>query len=551
VCVCVRILTYKYSLSHPGTLREKVSSELNAKSLKRTFQPKHLRLLTGGSELTNNLEKLENYCMYSNKFIVTLRSDACAEIPTSRAEEKVEEDETEEVQNPNLSAELLSSQYFEDIFALLRGFGKDDESSKIAHSAWRLIKKLTPSKHVKERMSREASKTIHWKQILPSTISNHTGQHCYTYELLYGVRLFWNKIQDIKWCRASFEEGAFDVMLNLITKDNSFVLNEKQHNEVCFEPTLSSLQLITYDRLMSTYEDLALKLDMFVENETGTLLVREKKIFEETSLSLPEYVNCALISVTRLSKLYSKIPKRFTKYRERAVDNVNHTLRLLVPTLIASKRTTEILGSEDMRFKDWLNTHLLRGPHEIGDLVLKGLQLLCDKSNFARYLFEKLWNLYFFKAEEEEEVVEEKETSLCYFTLLCHIVLRFQDTFSIDKITNCLKSATDCLQKCSTKNVANIINVCRSLVKSSSSSSSETLEILRKRLADVTFRKCFFLAQHKTMKENIVLDTLTREPAMLLLRALAISSESVRIYSKITFLRSNSSLSLSLSTHLN
>ena len=435
-------------------------------------------------------------------------------------QKEVQLEDTQDQHVKSSSANLLSSQYFDDIFALLRGFGKDEKSSMIAHSAWRLIKKLPPSNALNAKMSRESSDKIDWVKILPSSISSYTGQYCYSYELLYGIRLFWNRIQDVKWCRLSFEEGALNVLLSLITTYNAFVLNAKEKNNVIYEPNLTALQLMVYDRLLSIYEDLALKLDMFLEDESGTLLVREKKIFEETSLNLPDYVSCALISVARLSNLYSVIPsEKNGKIRERVLVNVKHTIRLLVPTLIASKRTTEVLRSVK-GFSKWLNTHLLCSPQEIGKLVLDGLRHLCHKSNSAGYLFDELWSLYF-----SDKEMGKKEVSFCYFELLCHICSHFQDTFTIDKLKQCLESATDCLEHC-TENTRYIITVCCSLVKSSLSSSSEKLESLRKRLTDVTFRKCLFLA-HRS-ENQVDDDTSVRKPAMLLLEALARSSDSVR-----------------------
>ena len=525
----VKVMRFRYDSNWTvGTLREKISSRLNTISGTQGFPINRLRLFASGTELKINEERIDAY--WYSKFIVSMTLKSDEDVSKQQQQNDVQIEEIEDfVHAENSSAELLSSQYFDDLFALLQGFGKNENSSMIAHSTWRLIKKLPPSEALKAKMSRESSDKIDWEKILPHSISSYTGQYCYSYELLYGIRLFWNRIQDVKWCRMSFDEGAFDVLLNLITKYNPFVLNAKQNNDMIFESTLTSLQLIAYDRLLSVYEDLALKLDMFVEDESGTLLVRENKIFEKTSLNLSDYVTCALISVTRLSNLYSMItPGQYGKTRQRVLANVKHTIRLLVPTLIASKRTTEILGSVS-NFKNWLNTHLLCSPPEIGELVLHGLKYLCHKSNFAGYLFDELWRLYFSdKERKKEKKVEDEEkmkkTSLCYFKLLCHILSHFQDTFTIDKLQQCLESATDCLEKC-TKNTCRIISVCCSLVKSSLSSRSEKLESVRKRLANVTFQKCLFLAQRT---ENKINDASTQKPAMLLLEALARSSDSVR-----------------------
>lgn len=130
--------------------------------------------------------------------------------------------------------------------------------------------------------------------LIQGTISSHTGQHCYSYELLYGVRLFWNLAtaneEGSKWCRQSFDEGAFDVLLNLITENNPFVLNARENNEINLDETMCWLQLTTYEKLLVTYEELGTRLDMFFEDEKGTLLIRERKLFEDTSLNLSSYV---------------------------------------------------------------------------------------------------------------------------------------------------------------------------------------------------------------------------------------------------------------------
>ena len=96
-------------------------------------------------------------------------------------QKEVQLEDTQDQHVKSRSANLLSSQYFDDIFALLRGFGKDEKSSMIAHSAWRLIKKLPPSNALNAKMSRESSDKIDWVKILPSSISSYTGQYCYSY----------------------------------------------------------------------------------------------------------------------------------------------------------------------------------------------------------------------------------------------------------------------------------------------------------------------------------------------------------------------------------
>ena len=100
---------------------------------------------------------------------------------TKQQQKDVQLEDTQDQHVKSSSANLLSSEYFDDIFALLRGFGKDEKSSMIAHSAWRLIKKLPPSNALNVKMSRESSDKIDWEKILPRSISSYTEQYCYSY----------------------------------------------------------------------------------------------------------------------------------------------------------------------------------------------------------------------------------------------------------------------------------------------------------------------------------------------------------------------------------
>lgn len=165
----------------------------------------------------------------------------------------------------------------------------------------------------------------------------------------------------------------------------------------------------------------------------------------------------------------------------------------------------------------WLCLHLMKGPKQIGNLVQGALVDLCIKSEFAGVLFDVLWDLYFV-----ENGKKHKKTSLCFFKLLNYIILYFQDTFSIVKITKCLKCVIETLQTGST-DMLSLLRLCCSLVKSSSSSSDKNLESLRNELAAATFR--MFLMKESELENH---HAAYRAQSMLLLKALASSSEFVR-----------------------
>ena len=149
------------------------------------------------TSLTHGKESIQSLILHRySKVIVTLAKKS-EEDETKQQQRDVQLEDTQDQHVKSSSANLLSSQYFDDIFALLRGFGKDEKSSMIAHSAWRLIKKLPPSNALNVKMSRESSDKIDWEKILPRSISSYTGQYCYSYVVFSYVGEKFNHIPKI------------------------------------------------------------------------------------------------------------------------------------------------------------------------------------------------------------------------------------------------------------------------------------------------------------------------------------------------------------------